>query len=87
VPLEARPDRPTERLGIGVPCGAVDQRVDPPGRHQHVVVDERDQVGARGTQARVPRRVEPAQAVRPHRSSAEALGELSGRAAGSVVHD
>ena len=51
--LEQRPDRPAEHVVAGRPRGAGEHRRQPSGRGEHVVVDEHDQLRARGGDAGV----------------------------------
>ena len=57
--LEPRLDRAAERLVLGVLCGRGDQRPEPAGPRLGVVVEEAQEVRARGRDRRVARRVEP----------------------------
>ena len=87
MPLEARPDRPSERVRLGMALGALRERVEPAGRHQHVVVDEGDQVGLRLAQPRVARGVQLAPLAVPDQPHAEALSDLGRGVRGPVVDD
>ena len=78
---------PSKRARIGPPnASASGWRSAPstsassqPGRHQHVVVHERDQRRGRLAQAGVARRVEAAPLAVPDQAHAEALRDLRGR--------